>query len=90
MKLYSYKHLHRLRHYHVYRNTYMYFINMISDGKDILKSIPLTLRQEYVHITGVYLTFTTGVKVQKTASQIDYQTVYVHMHTLENSRCNKG
>ena len=38
--------------------------------------------------TGVYLTFTTSGKIWKTAGHIDFQSVYVHMDTLENSRQN--
>ena len=42
--------------------------------------------------TGVYLTFTTGRKIWKTVSHIDFQTVYMYVHVdpLENSRQNEG
>ena len=45
----------------------------------------------YVY-TGVYLTFTTGGKIWKTASHIDFQKVYVDMDILKNSchnYCNR-
>ena len=36
----------------------------------------------------VYLTFTTGGKIWKTAGHIDFKTVYMHMDTPENSQQN--
>ena len=37
---------------------------------------------------GVYLILTIGGKTQKKASNIDPETVWVHLNTLENSRQN--